>query len=347
MKMNQLGRTGIEVSQFGLGTMTWGRQTSARDAHNQIDRALDAGINFIDTAEMYPVNPVKAESVGRSERIIGLWLDLGMRRNDVVLATKIAGEGLEQIRNGAPISPKTIATAVEGSLRRLKTEHIDLYQLHWPNRGSYMFRQNWTFDPTTQLAQDTRQHMADTLGALQEQVKRGTIRAFGISNESAWGLTQWVATAERDGGPRVASIQNEYSLLCRLFDTDLAEASVQEDVPLLAFSPLAAGLLTGKYQGGKVPDASRMSINGSLGGRKTKLAFKAVDAYLHIAKKHGLDPIQMALAWCATRPFMASVLIGATNEEQLENALGARDVNLSKDVLKEIAIAHKANPIPY
>ncbi|WP_299679014.1 aldo/keto reductase [uncultured Roseobacter sp.] len=347
MKMNRLGRTQIEVSEFCLGSMTWGTQNTAEEAHDQIDRALDAGINFIDTAEIYPVNPVSAETVGRTERIIGLWFERDMRRGDVILATKHAGEGQAAVREGAPISSQTIAEAVEGSLRRLKTDYIDLYQFHWPNRGSYMFRKNWTYDPSSQLMLDTQAHMEDALGALQDEVKRGTIRAFGLSNESAWGTVKWMEAAERVGGPRVASVQNEYSLLCRLFDTDMAEMSVQEDVPLLAFSPLAAGLLTGKYQDGAVPEKSRMSLNGDLGRRKTDRAFEAVQAYLEIAARHGLDPVQMALAWCKTRPFMGSIIFGSTTMDQLETCLGAIDLDLEDAVLDEISAAHRQHPMPY
>lgn len=347
MKMNPLGRTGIDVSEFCLGSMTWGTQNDAEEAHAQIDRALGAGINFIDTAEMYPVNPVSAETVGRTERIIGLWFERDMRRDDVILATKHSGEGLAVVRDGAPISSQTIPEAVEGSLRRLKTDYIDLYQFHWPNRGSYMFRKNWSYDPSSQLMLDTKAHMEDALGALQDEVKRGTIRAFGLSNESAWGTTKWLDAAERHGGPRVASVQNEYSLLCRLYDTDMAEMSIQEDVALLAFSPLAAGLLTGKYQNGAVPPKSRMSLNGDLGGRKTDRAFDAVQAYLEIAQRHDLDPTQMALAWCKTRPFMGSIIFGSTTMEQLETCLGAIDLDLDQAVLDEIAAVHRQHPMPY
>ncbi|TMM55147.1 aldo/keto reductase [Sulfitobacter sabulilitoris] len=347
MKMNPLGRTGIEVSELCLGSMTWGTQNTAEEGHDQIDRALMAGINFIDTAEMYPVNPVSAETIGRTERIIGLWFERDGRRGDVVLATKHSGEGLAAVRDGAPITSQTIPEAIEGSLRRLKTDYIDLYQFHWPNRGSYMFRKNWTFDPSGQNRADTIAHMEDALGALQREVERGTIRAFGLSNESAWGTTQWVEAAARAGGPRVASIQNEYSLMCRMADTDLAETCVNEDVGLLSFSPLAAGLLTGKYQGGAIPDGSRMSLNGDLGGRKTDRAFAAVDAYLDIARRHGLDPSQMALAWCLTRLFMTSVIFGSTTMDQLEVALGAVDVTLSEEVMAEIDTAHRAHPMPY
>ena len=250
-------------------------------------------------------------------------------------------------RDGAPISSETIPEAIEGSLRRLKTDYIYLYQFHWPNRGSYMFRKNWTYDPTGQLMLDTQEHMEDALDALQKEVKRGTIRAFGLSNESAWGTTKWLEAAKRTGGPRVASVQNEYSLLCRLYDTDMAEMSIQEDVPLLAFSPLAAGLLTGKYQGGAVPEKSRMSLSADLGGRKTDRAFAAVDAYLDIARNNGLDPTQMALAWCKTRPFMGSIIFGSTTIAQLEACLGAIDLNLSEEVLGDIDSAHRQHPMPY
>jgi len=347
MRMSRLGRTDIEISEFCLGSMTWGTQNSAEEAHDQIDRSLDAGINFIDTAEMYPVNPVSEETIGRTERIIGLWFERDERREDVVLATKHSGEGLRYVREGAPISSKTIPEAIEGSLRRLKTDYIDLYQFHWPNRGSYMFRKNWAFDPSSQLLLDTKHHMEDALEALQKEVKRGTIRTFGLSNESAWGTTKWLETAERVGGPRVVSVQNEYSLLCRLYDTDMSEMSIQEDVGLLAYSPLATGLLTGKYQNGAVPKGSRMSLSETLNGRRTDRAFAAVDAYLEVARNHGLDPTQMALAWCKTRPFMCSIIFGATTLEQLETCLGALDLELSDEVLADIDAVHHVHAMPY
>jgi len=347
MKKNDLGGSGLMVSELCLGSMTWGTQNSVDEAHDQIDRALDAGINFIDTAEMYPVNPISAETTGRTERIIGLWNERDMRRNDVVLATKHSGEGMMHAREGAPISSQTIAEAVEGSLRRLKTDWIDLYQFHWPNRGSYMFRKNWSYDPSGQNRAETLAHMEDALGALQAEVKRGTIRHFGLSNESAWGMTQWAAAAERTGGPRPISVQNEYSLLCRLADTDVAEASINERIDMFAFSPLAAGLLTGKYQGGSVPEGSRMSLVPELGGRKGPRVFSAVNAYLEVAKDHGLDPVQMALAWCCQRPFMGSVIFGATTMAQLETSLGAAEVTLSDEVLTALDTVHKAHPLPY
>ena len=347
MQRRELGRTGIDVSALCLGSMTWGTQNTEADGHAQIDLALAHGINFIDTAEMYPVNPISPETTGRTEEIIGTWFAKTGRRSDVVLATKHSGAGYKGARDGAPISSQTIPEAVEGSLKRLQTDVIDLYQFHWPNRGSYMFRQNWRYDPSSQNRGETQTHIEDALGALQREVDRGTIRAFGLSNESAWGTAQWLRASEAGHGPRVASIQNEYSLMCRLYDTDLAELSVNEDVGLLAFSPLAAGLLTGKYQNGAVPEGSRMSINGDLGGRKGPRAFEAVAAYLDIAARHGLDPVHMALSWCLTRPFMCSAIFGATTMDQLERALGSVDVTLSDEVLREIDKAHRAHPMPY
>lgn len=347
MKMHPLGRTGIDVSELCLGSMTWGTQNTADEAHEQIDYALDAGINFIDTAEMYPVNPVKAETIGRTERIIGLWIEDRARRGDVVLATKHSGQGLKIVREGEAIKPETIPEAIDGSLRRLKTDYIDLYQFHWPNRGSYMFRQNWSYDPTGNSRAEIIQNMDDCLGTLEMEVTKGRIRAFGLSNESAWGTIQWLTSADRVGGPRVASVQNEYSLLCRLYDTDMSEMSILEDVGLLAFSPLAAGFLTGKYQDEKVPRGSRMSLNPEMGGRTTARVFDAVDAYVALAERHGMDPAQLALAWCLTRPFMTSVIFGATTMGQLETAIGSINLDLDDDLLNEITKVHRAHPMPY
>lgn len=349
MKRNPLGRTDIMVSEYCLGTMTFGTQTDESDAHRQIDMALAADINFLDTAEMYPVNPVRAETIGDSEAIIGRWNQKTGRRAEYILATKHSGEGLKAVRNGAPISKDSIAATIEGSLRRLQTDYIDLYQFHWPNRGSYMFRKNWAFEPwnSGQSLRDVEGDLETCLEALQEQVDKGNIRAFGLSNESAWGTAKWLQLAEKRGLPRVASIQNEYSLLCRLYDTDLAELSIYEDVGLLSYSPLATGLLTGKYQNGAVPEKSRMSIGATLGGRVTDRVFDAVDAYLQIAKRHDLDPVHMALAWCKTRPFMASIIFGATTEAQLQHILEGRDLTLSDAVCAEIDQVHRAHPMPY
>lgn len=348
MKMNPLGRTGLTVSELCLGTMTFGTQTSEAEGHAQIDRALDAGINIIDTAEMYPVNPVSKETVGRTEEIIGTWNAANPgRRGDYILATKHSGEGLKAVRDGAPITAASIASTLEGSLRRLQTDYVDLYQFHWPNRGSYMFRKNWSYDPSGQDRAAVLANMEECLEELQKQVDKGNLRHFGLSNESAWGTAQWLRLSDAGLGPRVAAVQNEYSLLCRLYDTDMAELSHNEDVGLLAFSPLAAGLLTGKYQNGAVPEGSRMTFVSNLGGRVTDRMPAAVAAYLEVAQRHGIDPVHMALAWCRTRPFMASAIFGATRTDQLDHALKSLDVELSDEVLDDIAAAHKTHPMPY
>lgn len=347
MKMLSLGRTDIQVTDWCLGTMTYGNQTPQTEAHRQLDMAIDAGINFIDTAEAYPVNPISAETVGRSEEIVGQWLKSSGRRDDVVVATKVSGNNPGWIRDGRGYDGDIIREAMDSSLKRLQTDVIDLYQMHWPDRGSYMFRQNWTYDPSGQNRAQTMDHMMDVLTALDDMVKAGKIRAIGMSNESAWGMTQWMRLADENGLPRMASVQNEYSLMCRLYDTDMAEMAVNEDVTLLSFSPLACGLLTGKYQGGAVPDASRMSLNPEMGGRMTERTLPVAQVYLDLAAKHGLDPVHMAMAWQRTRPFPVSAIFGATTTAQLEHLLAGKDVTLSDEICEQINLANKANPMPY
>lgn len=352
MKLNELGRTGIMVSELCLGSMTWGTQNSVAEGHEQIDYALDHGINFIDTAEMYPTTPLSAETQGDTERVIGSWVaNNKARRNEVVLATKVSGSGYKAVRDGVPISPETIRLALEASLESLQTDYIDLYQLHWPNRGSYAFRQSWTFDPTKQNTAKTLEHMEEILDALAVHVKAGKIRAIGLSNESAWGTSNWLRIAEQKNLPRMATIQNEYSLMCRYFDLDMAEVSHHEDVGLLSFSPLACGLLTGKYldsKGDERPIGSRADVSSStLGGRWNDTARACVAAYAAVAEKHGLDITQMALSWCLTRPFMASTIFGATSMEQLKTAIGSAELKLSDDVMADILTVYKNYPIPY
>lgn len=348
MKMNSIGRTGVMVSELCLGTMTFGTQTSESEGHAQMDYALENGINFVDTAEMYPVNPVSKETIGQTEKILGNWNSKNKsRRGDYILATKHSGEGLKHVRDGAPISSKTIPETIEGNLRRLQTDYIDLYQFHWPNRGSYMFRKNWNYEPSHDNKTNTLTNMEDCLEALQNQVDKGNIRHFGLSNESAWGTAQWLRISEDRNLPRVATIQNEYSLLCRLYDTDLAELSVYENVGLITYSPLAAGLLTGKYQNNAIPTGSRRSISSELGGRATHRVWPTIDAYLEIAAKHGHDIVHMSLAWCLTRPFICSAIFGATHHAQLEHILKMQDVELSSECLDDISEVHKAHPMPY
>ena len=348
MRTIPYGATGIAISDLCLGTMTWGTQTPPADAHRQMDMALAAGINIVDTAEMYPTTPPSRETIGVTESILGAWNAANpARRGDYLLATKILGPG-GLAGEGHLITGATLRRHIEDSLARLRTDVIDIYQLHWPNRGSYHFRQGWTFDPRRQGARSAiLGNIADVLEEAGRLATEGKLRFLALSNESVWGTAQWLRLAGDAGAPRVQSVQNEYSLLCRQFDTDWAEMSHHEQVTLLSFSPLAAGLLTGKYSGGAVPDGSRMSINPTLGGRLTDRVFPAVAAYAEVACRHGLSLPQMALAWQRSRPFGISAIFGATTSAQLEHLLGAADLDLSEEVLAAIDTVHKAHPAPY
>ena len=345
MKTRPLGRTGIQVSELCLGTMTWGSQNTEAEGHEQMDYAVSQGINFFDTAELYPVTPLSAETYGRTEEIIGSWFAKRGRRDDIVLATKVAGPGREWIDDGAPLTSAKIALAAERSLKRLGTDYIDLYQLHWPNRHHYHFRQSWAYTPWIDRGDNFEAELDDILGSMQRLVEAGKIRHIGLSNETAWGTMQYLRAAEMKGYPRVQSIQNEYSLMHRLFDTDLAEVAVREDVGLLAFSPLTAGFVTGKYQGGAVPPGTRRQFNDTLNGRINPYSEPAVDAYLAVAEKHGLDIAQMALAFCLTRPFMTAAIIGATSMEQLRTNIAAADLELDDAVMADIAEVHRRYPL--
>ena len=346
MKYNPLGRTGISVSEICLGTMTWGSQNSEREAHDQLDYALSQGVTFIDTAELYPTTPPSAETYGDTERFIGSWLKARGNRDRVVLASKVAGPGRPWIRGGVGISRASIVQAIDDSLSRLNTDYLDLYQLHWPNRGHYHFRNAWNYDPSSQDRTAVSAELLEALETVGDLVKAGKVRALGLSNDTAWGTMRLLALAEEKGLPRVASIQNEYNLLYRTYDLDLAEVSHHEEVGLMAYSPLAAGLLTGKYLDDALPDGSRRTTNPDLGGRYQPHQEPAVRAYVELARRHGLDPAQMALAFCLTRPFMASVIIGATSMAQLKTDIAAADVTLCDAVMQEIAEIHRRHPAP-
>lgn len=346
MEYRRLGRTDMEASVFCLGTMLFNLKETHNDSLAQMDLALDHGINFFDVAEMYPVNPLSAETAGDSERVIGEWAQKSGKRNDVIIATKVSGEGYMNVRNGAPISRATITEAVESSLKRLNTDYIDIYQLHWPNRGSFHFRKYWEFDATGQNKSEIVDNTLEILQTLQECVDSGKIRHIGLSNDSAWGTMQFLNIAEEHGLPRVVTMQNEYNLINRLYDTDMAELSHNEDVGLITYSPLATGLLTGKYSGDVTPEGSRREHNSNLGGRMTADSRAASDAYVAIAKKHGLDPVHMALAFCVERPFMASVIIGARNLAQLEHILAGADVRLNPEINADILETFRKYPRP-
>lgn len=326
--------------------MTWGSQNTETEAHAQLDRATDAGINFIDTAEMYPTTPGTAENLGDSERMLGSWLKARGNRSDLIIASKITGKGAARVRDGAPITGASIREAIEGNLKRLQTDYIDLYQLHWANRGSYHMRQNWTYDPTSQPKGEMEAHAVELLESLHALRNEGKIREFGLSNETVWGTAQFLKAADAHNLPRPVSMQNEYSLLCRHFDLDFAELSHHEDVDLLAWSPLAAGLLSAKYIDGDRPEGSRGAMQPDLNKRMTTQSQAAVRAYAELARNHNLEPAQMALAFCASRPFTGSVIIGATDLSQLEVNLAAADLVLTQDVLDGIQEVRRQYPTP-
>ncbi|HEV7275766.1 MAG TPA: aldo/keto reductase [Devosiaceae bacterium] len=334
MKMKKLGRSNIAVSEICLGTMTWGLQNSEAEGHAQMDYALDQGINFFDTAEMYAVPP-SADTYGRTEEIIGTWFKNTGNRDRVVLASKVAGGGRPWVRGGRGVDGPSVREAVEGSLRRLQTDRIDLYQVHWPRRGHYHFEGSWDYNPYLQNRDEVLPNILEVLEALGELVKEGKILQIGLSNETAWGAMQYLRFAEQHGLPRIQTIQNEYNLLRRYYDLDLAELAFHEDVGLLAYSPLAAGALTGKYLGGVLPPGTRGAVAGSQ-YRNNEYTEPAIRAYIELAKKHGLDVCQMAIAFCLTKPFMTSVIIGATSMEQLRTDIAAADLELSSEVLDDI-----------
>ena len=345
MKYKTLGRTDLDVSQICLGTMTWGLQNNEAEGHEQMDYALEQGINFFDTAELYAVPPSE-ETYGKTESIIGTWFKKTGNRDKVILASKIAGTGLPWIRDGGDITPDSVKIALDDSLKRLQTDYIDLYQLHWPNRGGYHFSQQWGFAPNFDKRK-VEANFVDVLETLDALVKEGKIRHIGLSNETAWGTMKWLRLSEERNLPRMVSIQNEYSLLNRPFDTDLHEVAVAEDCGLLAWSPLAGGLISGKYLNGARPKGTRWDIEERFLERDTQAADSAVKAYIAVAEKHGLDVCQMALAFVNQQPFVTSNIIGATSMEQLKSNIASIDITLSQDVLDDITTTFKQFPMVY
>jgi len=344
MQSKTLGRTDLRVTDICLGTMTWGSQNTEAEGHAQIAMARDAGINFMDTAELYAV-PGSPETSGRTEEIIGRWFAAHGDRDRWVLASKIGGGGSAHIRSGRPPDAASLREALEQSLRRLRTDYVDLYQIHWASRGHYHFETYWSYAPHRQDTEAALANMAEVLSTLGDLVREGKIRHVGVSNETAWGIAQWLRLAERHGLPRLVSVRNEYSLLRRLFDHDLAELSHHEQVGLLAYSPLAGGLLTGKYLDGATPKGSRKDYQKGF-WRLNEHSERATRAYHQLAARHGLDPVQMAIAFCRSRPFMTSTIVGATSTGQLATALGAAELTLAPEVLAEIDAVHRANPRP-
>ena len=344
MHQRRLGQTDLKVSALCLGTMTFGQQNTEREAHAQLDRALAAGINFIDTAEMYPVPPL-AETQGRTEQYIGSWLAARGYRNRVVLATKVTGPGdwLPYLRGGkARLDRFNIEAAVETSLKRLRTDYIDLYQLHWPDRETNYFGQLAYAHP----AEDRSVPLLETLQVLGDLVASGKIRHIGISNETPWGTMRLLQLSELHGLPRPVSIQNPYNLLNRTFEIGLAEIAIREQCGLLAYSPMAFGVLSGKYLDGARPANARLTLFDRFVRYSNPQANRAAAEYVALARRYGLDPAQMALAWVTNRPFVTSNIIGATNMEQLETNLSSANLKLSDELIEAIEAIHTRQPNP-
>ncbi len=344
MQYRRLGRTDIQVSVIGLGTMTWGEQNTEAEAFRQMDYALDAGVNLFDTAELYAIPP-RAETYGATETIIGRWFKQSGKRDRIVLATKVCGPTgwCPHIRGGAArLNARDIIAACEASLKRLQTDWIDLYQTHWPERKTNFFgKLGYTPEDDADATP-----IEETLEALDKLVRAGKVRHVGVSNETPWGVMRHLQAAETRGLPRIVSIQNPYNLLNRSFEIGLAEIACRENVGLLAYSPLAFGTLSGKYLNGAKPEGARLTLFPHYTRYSNEEAVAATAEYVQLAREHGLDPAQMALAFVASRPFVTSVLIGATTMAQLERNIASHALRLPDAVLEGIEAIHRRHPNP-
>lgn len=343
MKYTTIPLTDIEVSKICLGTMTWGNQNTENEGFEQMDYALSTGVNFFDTAELYPV-PANAETYAETERIIGNWFAERKNRDKVVLATKIAGPGAytAHIRTTG-FTPNSIREALAGSLKRLKTDYIDLYQLHWPERNANFFGKRDYFPDEKEQWKDNFQEILQTLdGFIQE----GKIRHIGLSNETPWGAMKYLSLSEQQDLPRMKTIQNPYSLLNRTFEGGNAEVAHREQLGLLAYSPMAFGILSGKYRGGKLPEKSRLKLFPGMARYNSEQSLAATEAYAQIAEKHNLSLAQLSLAFVTDRPFVTSNIIGATTMPQLQENIDSAAITLSDEILEEIDAVHQRIPNP-
>lgn len=345
MKYKKLGNTDIELSLIGLGTMTWGEQNTLEEGFAQMDLAVEMGINFFDVAELYPVAP-REETYGRTEEITGQWLKQRGLRDKIFLASKVTGRSdrnsdIEYIRNGARLSKEHIFTAIEGSLKRLSTDYLDLYQIHWPERSTNFFgTRGYSHTEDDGIA------LEETHEAMNELVKQGKVRHIGISNETPWGMMAYDRLAREKGWARMQSIQNPYSLLNRTFEVGGSEICIRENISFLAYSPLGFGVLTGKYLNGAKPEGARLSKYERFQRYSNPQAIAATQAYVHLARENGLNPAQMALAYVNSRDFMCSNIIGATNLEQLKENIDSANIELSNEVLEAIEAIHNQSPDP-
>jgi len=343
MKYTTLPHTDIKVSKICLGTMTWGNQNTEAEGHEQMDYALDQGVNFFDTAEMYAV-PATPETYGATEKIIGTWLKKTGNRDKIVLASKIAGPGpyTEHIRSTG-FSKEAIIEAIEGSLKRLQTDYIDLYQLHWPERGVNCFGvRDYPFETSKKEAEN----YLEILETLNDFIKQGKIKHIGLSNETPWGSMKYLQTAKEHQLPRMITIQNSYSLIHRAYEYGMSEVSMRENIGLLAYSPLAFGVLSGKYLNGKMPSGARVTLFPNFSRYSSEQSAKAVIEYLKIAEKHGITLAQLSLAFVNQLPFVTSNIIGATKMSQLKENIDSINIDLSQEVIDEINAVHGLIPNP-
>ena len=344
MNFKKLGNTDLKVSTICLGTMTWGEQNTEQEGFKQMDFALDQGVNFWDTAEIYSVPP-KAETYGDTEVIIGNWLKKNKKRDKIILATKVAGPARKYVRNGEnSFVGKNLEEALNDSLKRLKSDYVDLYQLHWPERNVNMFGKLGYIHKDDE---DEWSKIEDVLLELQKYIKSGKIRYVGLSNETPWGVNKFLQLSKELNLPRMMSIQNPYSILNRSYEVGLAEISIRDEIGCLAYSPLASGYLTGKYRNGQLPKGSRIERDGDFWTRYQKPNMEsAVDKYYKISKKYNINFAQMSLKFCEIQPFMTSVIIGATTMEQLKENIESVNINLTEEIIKDLNDIQKIYPNP-
>ena len=343
MKYKKLGTTDLNVSLICLGTMTWGTQNSEGDAFDQMDYSLNQGINFFDTAELYSVPPTP-ESYGKTEIIIGNWFEKRKNRDKIILASKIAGPGCDWIREGKnSYNEKSIGEAIDGSLKRLKTDYIDLYQLHWPERSTNTFgRREFVLRENEQKWNE----FENILNSLNKFIKEGKIRHVGLSNETPFGLSKYLEISKNKGLPRMMSVQNPYSLVNRTYEIGMSEISIREKCGLLVYYPLAAGALSGKYRNKQMPKNSRLSLFKGWERMINPLAMKAYDEYYKLAKENNMTMVQLAQAFVNSRPFVTSNIIGATTMEQLKENIDCIKIELNDEIIDEINLIHNNNPNP-
>ena len=343
MKFKKLGTTNIDVSLICLGTMTWGTQNSEKDAFEQMDYSVDQGINFFDTAEIYSVPPT-SDSYGKTEKMIGNWFEKRKIREKIILASKVAGPGCDWIRGGGNnYTEKKIGEAIDGSLKRLKTDYIDLYQLHWPERSTNTFgRREFTVNENEKEWND----FETTLKALETFIKKGKIRYIGMSNETPYGLPKYLGLSKNKDLPRMISVQNPYSLVNRTYEVGMSEISIREKCGLLAYYPLAAGALSGKYRNGQMPKNARMTLFKGWERMINPLAMKAYEEYYKLAKENNITMVQLAQAFVNSRPFVTSNIIGATTMEQLKENIASINIKFTEEMMEKVNLIHNNNPNP-